>query len=45
MQALILYLQPLFDGGAAHIDNCELVFTPVSPVEENTWGAIKSLYR
>lgn len=30
IEAFILYLQPLFDGGAAHIDNVELTQTPVS---------------
>lgn len=28
VQSLILYLQPLFDGGAAHIDNVSLVPAP-----------------
>lgn len=46
MQALILYLQPLWDGGAAHIDNCGLYYIGgPSDTEASTWGQIKSLYR
>jgi hypothetical protein len=47
MQALILYLQPLWDGGAGHVDNCELIFLGggSSAAEHSTWGQIKSLYR
>ena len=45
LQALILYLQPLWDGGAAHIDNVDLhqVGGPVA-TEESSWGAIKALF-
>jgi hypothetical protein len=45
LQALILYLQPLWDGGAAHVDDVSLV--NVSPVktESATWGKVKALYR
>jgi hypothetical protein len=44
VQALILFLQPGFDGGAAHID--DVSFTDVTPIpaRETTWGAVKSLY-
>jgi hypothetical protein len=42
VQALILYLQPLYDGGAANID--DVVFTQtVIASEESSWGAIKSM--
>lgn len=45
VQALVLYLQPLWDGGACHIDNVVFENTggPV-PVEDSSWGKIKSLY-
>lgn len=45
VQALVLYLQPLMDGGACHIDNVVFENTggPV-PVENSSWGKIKSLY-
>jgi hypothetical protein len=45
VQALILYLQPSFDGGAAHID--DVYFGRVAPVktEPSTWGKVKALYR
>lgn len=45
VQALILYLQPLWDGGAAHID--DVYFARRGPVatEASTWGKVKSLYR
>ncbi|UCH85526.1 MAG: hypothetical protein JSW50_07525 [Candidatus Latescibacterota bacterium] len=44
VQALILYLQPLFAGGAAHID--DVVFGDASTVvtEPSTWGKVKALY-
>jgi hypothetical protein len=46
MQALILYLQPLWDGGSGHVDNCELLYLGgPSANEVSTWGQIKSLYR
>lgn len=44
VEAFILYLQPLFDGGAAHIDNVELLNPEPVPVQTSTWGMIKSLY-
>jgi hypothetical protein len=43
VQALILYLQPLFDGGAAHIDDVDFRMGNV-PVEPSTWGKVKALY-
>ncbi len=45
VQALILYLQPAFDGGAAHID--DVYFGRAEPVktEASTWGKVKALYR
>jgi hypothetical protein len=44
VQALILFLQPLFEPGAAHID--DVFFGPASvPTENKTWGAIKDLYQ
>ncbi len=45
VQALILYLQPMFDGGAAHIDDVDFRNVTPVPVEETTWGAVKALYR
>ena len=46
MQALVLYLQPLWDGGAAHIDNCELLYVGgPSATEPSTWGEIKTLFK
>jgi hypothetical protein len=47
MQALILYLQPLWDGGAGHVDNVELLYLGggSSAIQQSTWGKIKSLYR
>lgn len=43
IEAFILYIQPGSDGGAAHIDDVELVELVV-PVEGSTWGDIKSRY-
>jgi hypothetical protein len=47
MQALVLYIQPASDGGAANIDNCELYFVPGgnSATEPSTWSQIKALYQ
>jgi hypothetical protein len=46
VQALILYLQPLWDGGSAHVDNLELSFFPgPSATDQSTWGHIKALYQ
>ena len=44
VEALILYLQPFNDGGAAFID--DVVFENISPVsnEDATFGAIKQLF-
>lgn len=45
VQALVLYLQPMWDGGAAHIDNVQFYQCggPVG-VEESTWGGIKTMF-
>jgi len=45
VQALVLYLQPNLDGGAAQID--DVYFAKVAPVstENSTWGKVKALYR
>jgi hypothetical protein len=45
LQALILYLQPLFDGGAAHIDDVSLTNPTPVKTEASTWGKVKALYR
>jgi hypothetical protein len=46
MQALVLYLQPMWDGGAAHVDNCELYYIGgPSATSQATWGRIKTLYQ
>jgi len=46
VQALVLYLQPLWDGGAAHIDDVTFEYTEGTVgVENSTWGAIKALDR
>jgi hypothetical protein len=44
VEAFILYIQPDTDGGAAQIDNVELLYLGVTAVEESSWGTIKSLY-
>lgn len=44
VQALILYLQPLFDGGAAHIDQVAVYNMSTVPTDDTTWGSIKALY-
>lgn len=44
VQALVLYLQPSMDGGAAHIDDVRFGASGTVPVESSTWGQIKSLY-
>lgn len=44
VQALILYLQPLFDGGAAHIDDVAFFQSGTVGTHESTWGNIKALY-
>ncbi|HEX6792007.1 MAG TPA: hypothetical protein VF247_11910 [Candidatus Krumholzibacteria bacterium] len=45
LQALILYLQPLYDGGAAHIDDVSLVHVQPVKAQSSTWGQVKALYR
>lgn len=45
LQALILYLQPMWDGGAAHIDDVSLVHVVPIKTEPATWGKVKALYR
>jgi hypothetical protein len=43
VQALVLYLQPLYDGGAAHIDDVEFRYTEGTvDAEDTTWGALKA---
>lgn len=44
VQLLILYLQPVNDGGAALIDDCYFAKQQAVPVEPATWGAIKSTF-
>lgn len=45
MQALVLYIQPATDPGAAHIDYVELLYLGgPSATESSTWGGIKRLY-
>jgi hypothetical protein len=44
-QALILYIQPGTDGGAAHIDNVWCSNGGGVPVEDSSWGKVKALYR
>lgn len=44
VQALLLYIQPASDGGACHIDNVEVYQSGTIPVEETTWGQVKSLF-
>ncbi len=45
VQALVLYLQPFDDGGAAFID--DVVFENITPVsnDEGSFGKVKSLYQ
>ena len=45
VQALILYLQPMFDGGAAHVDDVSLVHVQPVKAQTSTWGQVKALYR
>jgi hypothetical protein len=44
VQALVLFIQPAQDGGAAHIDYVDLTKQGAVPTESTTWGNIKSLY-
>jgi hypothetical protein len=45
VQALLLYIQVDADGGAAHIDMVEVYQSGTIPVEETTWGQVKSLFK
>jgi hypothetical protein len=45
LQALILYLQPAWAGGAAHIDDVVLEETAPVPTQPTTWGQVKNIYR
>jgi hypothetical protein len=45
VQAFILYLQPLFDGGAAQIDNVDFQILQPTPARTGSWGALKTRYR
>jgi len=44
VEAFILYIQPASDGGAAHIDNVELIELGSVPVRVSTWGDLKSRF-
>jgi hypothetical protein len=46
VQALILYIQPAFDGGACQIDNAELYVSDMTvPNETAAFGQVKALFR
>ncbi len=45
VQALVLYLQPMFAGGAGHIDDVYFARRVPLPTEPSTWGKVKALYR
>jgi hypothetical protein len=45
VQALILYLQPMWDGGAAHIDDVSFVHMAPVKTQSTSWGQVKSLFR
>ena len=45
VQVLVLFLQPLADGGAGHVDNVFAFTNDPVPADERTWGEIKALYR
>ena len=45
VQVLVLFLQPLSDSGAGHVDNVFAYTNDPVPAEEKTWGEIKALYR
>lgn len=46
VQGFILYLQPLWDGGSALIDEVSLENLPPStPVSVSSWGQLKTRYR
>lgn len=44
VQALILYLQPGFDGGAAQIDDVVFENVTPTPATPTSWGAVKAFY-
>jgi hypothetical protein len=44
VQALVLYLQPMYDGGACHVDNVYFERTSQIGTEDTNWGAIKAKY-
>ncbi|MEJ2720974.1 MAG: hypothetical protein P8181_07505 [bacterium] len=44
VQALVLYLQPSMDGGAAQIDDVKFGVSGTVPAESTTWGSIKALF-
>ena len=44
VEAMILYVQAGGDGGAAHIDDVQLIFCGIVEADESSWGAIKSLF-
>lgn len=44
VEAFILYLQPAFDGGAAQIDDVELLNLGPVAVESESFGAVKALF-
>lgn len=44
VQALVLYLQPLWDGGACHVDNVQFFNSGSIGTKETSWGAIKAQY-
>jgi hypothetical protein len=45
VQALILYLQPLWDGGAANVDDVSFVHVIPVKTEPTSWGQVKALFR
>jgi len=44
VQALVLYLQPMCDGGACHVDNVEFFESGLIGTEGTTWGEIKAQF-
>ena len=44
VQALVLYLQPLYDGGACHVDNVYFEQLCGVGTKDTNWGAIKAQY-
>jgi hypothetical protein len=45
VEAMILFVQALDDGGAGHVDAAEFLYLGVVATDESTWGAIKSMYK